>query len=68
MRNSQENMDPSTSITNFVPLEKIGEGSFSSVYKVRRISDDQIYALKKVHEDLVRLKSPPSRKNRNITL
>ena len=37
-----------TSIVNFIPLEKIGEGSFSSVYKVRRITDDCIYALKKV--------------------
>lgn len=27
-----------TSIVNFIPLEKIGEGSFSSVYKVRRIN------------------------------
>ena len=37
-----------TSINDFVPLDKIGEGSFSSVYKVRRINDNQIYALKKV--------------------
>ena len=56
MRNSQEKIDPSTSITNFVPLEKIGEGSFSSVYKVRRISDDQIYALKKVHGGFIQIK------------
>ena len=39
---------PTTSINDFVPLDKIGEGSFSSVYKVRRINDHQIYALKKV--------------------
>lgn len=26
----------------------LGEGAYSSVYKVRRLSDDQIYALKKV--------------------
>lgn len=43
-----EKLETGTSITNFVPLEKIGEGSFSSVYKVRRISDNQTYALKKV--------------------
>ena len=33
---------------SFVPLERIGEGTFSSVYKVRRVSDNGIYALKKV--------------------
>ena len=33
---------------NFEILEKIGEGSFSSVYKVKRKIDNQIYALKKV--------------------
>lgn len=37
-----------TSIRCFVPLEKIGEGSFATVYKVKRISDNSIYALKKV--------------------
>lgn len=37
-----------TCLTDFEPLEKIGEGSFSSVYKVRRIADSQVYALKKV--------------------
>lgn len=51
---SQDNH--STSITNFIPLEKIGEGSFSSVYKVRRISDDQIYALKKVIRNVMQIK------------
>ena len=48
MRTAESPRNQSTSITNFIPLDKIGEGSFSSVYKVRRISDDQIYALKKV--------------------
>jgi serine/threonine protein kinase len=38
----------STSLTNFVPLAKIGEGSFSSVYQVRRVTDNKSYALKKV--------------------
>lgn len=37
-----------TTIHSFIPLERLGEGTFSSVYKVRRISDGQIYALKKV--------------------
>lgn len=41
------------SITNFIPLEKIGEGSFSSVYKVRRKADERVYALKKVNKLLI---------------
>lgn len=35
-------------LKNFVPLGKIGEGAFSSVFKVRRVDDGRIYALKKV--------------------
>lgn len=30
-------------------LNKLGEGAFSVVYRVRRISDGLEYALKKVH-------------------
>lgn len=37
-----------TNIRSFKPIEKLGEGSFASVYKVERIYDHQIYALKKV--------------------
>ena len=33
---------------NFEILEKLGEGSYSTVYKVKRKIDNQIYALKKV--------------------
>ena len=33
---------------NFDILEKLGEGSYSTVYKVKRKEDDIIYALKKV--------------------
>jgi len=33
---------------NFQILKKIGEGSYSVVYRVRRLSDNQEYALKKV--------------------
>ena len=33
---------------NFEILEKLGEGSFSIVYKVRRKIDNQLYALKQV--------------------
>ena len=36
------------SLTDFTLLSKIGEGSFSSVHKVKRISDGHVYALKKV--------------------
>ena len=32
----------------FIILDKIGEGSYSSVYKVKRKEDGIIYALKKV--------------------
>jgi len=33
---------------NFDIMEKLGEGSYSTVYKVKRKEDDKIYALKKV--------------------
>ena len=33
---------------NFQIINKIGEGAYSTVYTVRRIEDDQLYALKKV--------------------
>jgi NIMA (never in mitosis gene a)-related kinase len=33
---------------DFVILSEIGKGSYSSVYKVKRISDGKEYALKKV--------------------
>ena len=36
------------SIKDFEILAKLGEGAYSSVYKVRRQLDDTIYALKKV--------------------
>ena len=36
------------SISSFEILKKIGEGAYSQVFKVRRKSDDIIYALKKV--------------------
>jgi NIMA (never in mitosis gene a)-related kinase len=29
-------------------LDKVGEGAYSTVYKVERLADSQIYALKKV--------------------
>ncbi|CAI2359391.1 unnamed protein product [Moneuplotes crassus] len=36
------------SLKDFEVLKTIGEGSYSKVYKVKRISDNEIYALKKV--------------------
>lgn len=36
------------SLDDFETITKLGEGAFSNVYKVRRKSDKQIYALKKV--------------------
>ena len=35
-------------MNNFKIIGKLGEGTFSSVLKVKRISDDTFYALKKV--------------------
>ena len=32
----------------FKLLEKLGKGTYSNVYKVKRISDGKFYALKKV--------------------
>jgi len=36
------------SIWNFEVLEELGKGAYSKVYKVQRITDRKIYALKKV--------------------
>ena len=41
---------------NFIIINKIGEGAYSSVYTVKRIEDDQIYALKKVKIQSLSLK------------
>jgi len=41
---------------NFLILKRIGEGAYSSVYKVRRYSDGEIYALKKVRLPKLTLK------------
>lgn len=32
-------------------LRKIGEGTYSSVFKVRRLADDCVYALKRIRLD-----------------
>jgi serine/threonine protein kinase len=36
------------SLKDFVILSKLGEGAYSTVYKVQRIADSQVYALKKI--------------------
>jgi NIMA (never in mitosis gene a)-related kinase len=36
------------SLNDFQILGKLGEGAYSSVFKVRRITDERVYALKKV--------------------
>lgn len=38
----------SSALKDFVILQRLGDGAYSSVYKVKRIEDGQIYALKKV--------------------
>lgn len=37
-----------TKLQDFFILEKIGDGAYSEVFKVRRLNDKKIYALKKV--------------------
>lgn len=39
------------SLGDFTFLDKLGEGSYSQVYKVQRNADNQMYALKKVSMD-----------------
>jgi len=36
------------SLKEFQILKKLGEGTYSSVYKVKRMTDNNVYALKKV--------------------
>ena len=35
-------------MNDFQILQKLGEGAYSTVYKVKRLIDNNIYALKKV--------------------
>lgn len=41
-------MQSETTFKDFEMISRLGEGSYSSVYKVKRISDNQIYAFKRV--------------------
>lgn len=36
------------SLKDFVIMEKLGAGSFATVYKARRLIDQNLYALKKI--------------------
>jgi len=36
------------SVSDFLFLDKLGDGAYSTVFKVKRISDGNIYAFKKV--------------------
>ena len=36
------------SLSNFEVLNKVGEGAYSQVFRVRRVRDGKVYALKKV--------------------
>lgn len=50
MRNSSNSESAKThsSTANFEILKKIGEGSYSSVFKVRRLVNNHLYALKQI--------------------
>ena len=41
-------MSKTTSIDQFEILQKLGEGAFGSVYKIKRKENNRIYAMKKV--------------------
>jgi NIMA (never in mitosis gene a)-related kinase 1/4/5 len=43
-------------LNNFVILEKLGEGSYSTVFRVRRKTDNQEYAMKKVKMNILKAK------------
>lgn len=41
-------MEKATTLRDFQTLTKLGEGAFGQVFKVKRKTDGQIYAMKKV--------------------
>jgi NIMA (never in mitosis gene a)-related kinase 1/4/5 len=50
-------------VEDFQILRKIGEGTYSSVFKVRRLADDTIYALKRIKLDSMGQKDQESALN-----
>lgn len=46
-------MQQQTTSKDFQMISRLGEGSYSSVYKVKRISDNKIYAFKRVKMNLL---------------
>ena len=49
-------MESNHKLSDFIIEQKLGEGSFSIVYKVRRIDDNKCYAMKKVPPLLLKVK------------
>ena len=45
-------MQKTTTLKDFDVLNKLGEGAFGQVFKVKRKVDGQVYAMKKVQEFL----------------
>lgn len=41
-------MASQSKVGDFTVIKKLGDGAYSSVYKVKRLDDGEIYALKKV--------------------
>lgn len=41
-------MDHDRCLSNFEVLSRLGEGAFGQVFKVKRKSDNTVYALKKI--------------------
>lgn len=48
MKDEENENKVSTRMSDFLVMEKIGDGAYSEVYKVKRLSDNKVYALKKV--------------------
>jgi NIMA (never in mitosis gene a)-related kinase len=55
-----------TSLKRFTVIEKLGEGSFSCVYKVQRGDDNNFYAMKKVSIHLILGQNKPNEREGKI--
>lgn len=47
-------MEKTTTLKDFDVLNKLGEGAFGQVFKVKRKVDGQVYAMKKVQEFFIK--------------